>query len=111
MAKKGASLEFRANKLRKTLLSNLAARGLVEPIYDDMVDDYIELWIQRAKLDADILERGVTVYDGKRDMMVDNICVSRRVQVSHQMLAIYRDLGFRDQAVKARAPDGEDDEL
>ena len=105
------SLTIRANRLRKALLNNLAARDLIEPIYADMVDDYITLWTQRALLDEDIEERGVTVLDEKRGMLVDNISVSRRVQVSHQMLAIYRDLGFRDQAVKARAPDGEDDEL
>ena len=106
-----ASIEYRAKKLRKSLLDNLEARGLYDPVYADMVEDYITLWTQRAQLDADIAERGVTVYDEKREMYVDNICVSRRVQVSHQMLAIYRDLGFREQAVKARVPDGEDDEL
>ena len=111
MANKERSMTVRANRLRRSLLDNLAARELVEPIYADMVDDYIALWKQRAQLDADIEDRGVTVFDEKRGMPVDNISVSRRVQVSHQMLAIYRDLGFRDQAVKARAPDGEDDEL
>lgn len=97
-------------EIRETMIQNLEERGLVEPVYRDMVEDYMTLWDQRQALDDDIAERGPIVYDAKRGMLVDNISVSRRCQVSHQMLAIYRDLGLRDQAVKAKVQAEDDDD-
>ena len=85
-----------------------AGRGTV---YVQMVEDYIELWATRAKLEADIAERGVTVMDHKRGLPVENCSVSARVRVSKQMTTIVQSLGYKDHAVKARRPEVEDDEL
>ena len=85
-----------------------AGRGTV---YVQMVEDYIELWATRAKLEADIAERGVTVMDYKRGLPVENCSVSARVRVSKQMTTIVQSLGYKDHAVKARRPEVEDDEL
>lgn len=100
------------SSIKKALLDDLAARGLTEPIYTDMVDEYIKLRKLRADLDKEIKKNGVMVFDEKRETNVDNPAVSRRVQVLHQMLAIYAALGFKTIAAKAPAADrGEDDDL
>ena len=80
-------------------------------VFVQMVEDYVELWITRAKLEADIAERGVTVMDYKRGLPVENCSVSARVRVSKQMTTIVQSLGYKDHAVKARRPEVEDDEL
>ena len=124
-------LRRRANRIRKAMLQDLQARGLTAPkaassgagsssgsnrdrgaIYADMVEDYVALWITRERLEADIAERGVTVFDEKRGLPVENCSVSARVRVSKQMTTIMQTLGYKDQAIKARRPEGDaDDDL
>ena len=97
--------------LRKTMLENLEARGLIEPIYSDMVEEYMELWERRRQLAEDVKTRGVSVYDGKGHL-TENRSISLGIQVSKQMLAIYAALGFKDQAASATIGGGmADDEL
>lgn len=97
-------------ELRKSMIENLEARGLVEPIYTDMVEDYMELWDRRRLLAEDVRERGVSVYDAKGHL-TENRSISLGIQVSKQMLSIYAALGFKEQAAAALAGGGEDDEL
>lgn len=98
--------------LRKSMLDNLSARGLVEDVYTDKVEEYMHFWVQRQNLEADIADRGITVMDEKRGMMVENRSVSLAVQVSRQMLAIWTALGLKDDACSPdRARGGDDDEL
>lgn len=97
--------------LRKTMLENLEARGLIEPIYSDMVEEYMELWERRRQLAEDVKTRGVSVYDVKGHL-TENRSISLGIQVSKQMLAIYAALGFKDQAAAATIGGGmADDEL
>lgn len=98
-------------ELKADMLANLEARGLVEKVYTDKVNEYMDLWEQRIKLERDIRERGISVLDEKRGMMVENRSISLEVQVSRQMLAIYQALGFKDQALGAKAGAVDDDEL
>ena len=96
--------------LRKSLLDGLEVRGLVEEVYRDKVEEYMTLWRQLRELQEDIEERGVTVMDEKRGMLVENRSVSLEVQVSRQMLAIYTALGFKARdAGGAGVEDGMDD--
>ena len=97
--------------LRRSLLDNLEARGLAEQAYTDKVEEYMDFWVQRQKLEADITARGISVLDEKRGMMVENRSVSLCVQVSRQMLAIFSALGLKDDACAASPQGGEDDEL
>ena len=105
------ALKRKANALRRSMLESLAARGLTEEIYSDMVTDYLELWWHRAALEADIRENGVKIYDAKRGLDVENCAVSARVRVSAQMAKLYKALGCQELAQKNQAPDGDDDEL
>lgn len=99
-------------ELRRSLVENLEARGLIEEVYIDKVNEYMDLWNARQDLETDIKQRGVTVPDEKRGMMVENRSVSMAVQVSKQMLSIFAALGFRDIASKGSGMGGaEDDEL
>lgn len=97
--------------LRAGLRDNLAARGLVEPMYTDMLEHYLKLWVQFHELQDDIRERGVTVWDDKRGMMVENRSVSLEMQVSRQMLNIYQALGFKDISASGGRTADLDDEL
>lgn len=103
MAKKYGSL-------KKSLLSDLAERGLDEPIYIDMVSSYIELLEIRDRLTEDIAVRGVVVISDKKGE-TDNPSIQRRIQVQAQLNQIYSSLGFRDKAVKAKSMKGADDAL
>ena len=99
-------------RLKKSLEDNLSARGLVEEVFSDKVQEYMDLWRHRQQLEEDIEARGVSVMDERRGMLVENRSVSLAVQVSRQMLAIYDALGFKEQAKGAAiSPGGEDDEL
>lgn len=97
--------------LRKSLMDNLEARGLVEKAYTDKVEEYMDFWVQRQKLEADIARRGVTILDEKRGMPVENRSVSLAVQVSRQMLAIFAALGLKEDACSASHQGDDDDEL
>lgn len=99
-------------QLRAGLLDSLEARGMVEPVYLDMLEHYLHLWEQFQDLQEDINTRGVTVMDEKRGMLVENRSVVLEMQVSRQMLAIYTTLGFKELSMPPiAAPVPEDDEL
>ena len=98
-------------ELRQSMLDDLTARGLVDRAYTDKVEEYMDFWVQRQKLEADIAARGVTVLDAKRGMPVENRSVSLSVQVSRQMLAIFTALGLKDDACAASPQGDDDDEL
>lgn len=99
-------------ELRQSMLDNLNARGLVESIYTEQVEQYMEFWVQAQRLREDVAERGITVYDEKRGMDVENRSVSLLVQVSRQMQNIYTALGFKDASSSAKvSPEGDEDEL
>lgn len=108
MAKK--CLKTVKKELQKSLLDNLSARGLVEDIYIDKVDEYMDLWQRRQELKADIEKRGITIHDEKRGDC-ENRSVSLEIQTSRQMLAIYTALGFKEIASKNSFTVGDDDEL
>lgn len=103
--------EKNRRKLRTSLIKDLKRREIEDPVFRDKVEEYMDLWDRRQDLLADIKERGIKVYDAKREMFMENRSVSLEIQVSRQMLAIFAALGFKEQAGDALAPKGLDDEL
>lgn len=99
----------KANKLRKDLLDNLTARGLVESAFADQVEEYINLWIIKEQLNRDIMTRGAVIPDGVSSFK-ENPCITKRIQISQQMGKIFKALGFENAAVAAKLV-GEDDVL
>ena len=97
--------------LKNTLEENLEARGLVEPVYQDMVRRYLSFREMEFNAEADIAEKGLNIWDKKRGSWQVNPSVSTKINASRQAAAIYRALGFEDEAKKARSGAGEDDEL
>ena len=95
------NVEAAAVELEQTLLDDLTARGLIQPIFTKKAKAYANFWRQKAALDLDIEERGVMVLDEKRQTMVDNPAVGKAVQIENMMQTIFRDLGFREIAVNA----------
>lgn len=94
------SKNIRATKafrdLKDSLKDSLEARGLVEPVYTELLSRYLDLWCEYQHLTDDINERGVVVMDEKRGMLVENRSLTIRHQTSNKMLDIYAALGFRD---------------
>ena len=92
--------------LKRDLEGNLQARGMVERVYRDKVDEYLDFWVLHQELKADIKERGLTVTDD-RGRETENRSVSLSIQVSRQMLNIYTALGFKTDPSKVGDPDDE----
>lgn len=98
-------------ELKAALLDNLEARGMVEKMYLDKVDEYMDLWEQRILLRDDIKERGLTIRDEVKGWTSENRSVSLEIQISRQMLAIYKALGFTADTVKVQSKGSDDDVL
>ena len=101
-------------QLKASMVDSLQSRGLIEPVYTELLSRYLDLWCEYQYLTADIAERGVVVMDEKRGMLVENRSLTIRHQTSNKMLDIYTALGFRDlsaprTAPKAAAPTADDD--
>lgn len=108
--------DFKRTKLYRELKSsmedNLESRGLVEPIYKDMVSRYMSFREMEYLADLDIQERGLNVMDERRGTMMANPSVATKLNASRQSAQIYRALGFEDEAKKSSSPgEGDDDEL
>ena len=97
-------------ELRESLQENLTARGLVEKVYLDKLDEYMDFWCRRQELKADISERGLTVMDD-RGRISENRSISLEIQVSRQMLTIFTALGFKAEAGRGGSGVPDDDEL
>ena len=97
--------------LKKSLEDNLAARGLVEPIYADMVRRYMSFREMEYLADLDIAENGLNILDERRGSMMANPCVATKLNASRQAAAIYRALGFEDEAKRSKSAGDDDDEL
>lgn len=95
----GENVEAAAVELEQTILDDLTARGLVQPVYLRKAREYVQYFRILQAFYLDIEERGVMVWDEKRGMTVDNPAVGKSVQVANIMQSIFRDLGFREQAI------------
>lgn len=109
MAGKDHSKTKAFKTLRKSLLDNLAMRGIESPVYTDKVDEYMDFWVRRRQLLDDIQERGVTVMDD-RGRVSENRSISLEIQASKQMLAIFTALGLKPEEMAA-GRGADDDEL
>lgn len=105
------STDFRRSKgfrtLKKAMLDNLAERGLNQMVYADKVEEYMDFWVLRQELKEDISDRGLTITDS-RGRQSENRSVSMAVQVSRQMMVIFKALGFKASDFENM---GEDDDL
>lgn len=103
------SKEYRA--LKKSLEDSLAARGLVEPVYADMVRRYLSCREMEHAADLELNENGINIWDERRGSFQLNPAVSVKNNAMRDALRIYRALGFEDEAKLAKGGGGDDDEL
>lgn len=101
-------------QLEKDLLNDLESRGLIARQYVDKVQEYMRLWCWLQMLNEDIMERGVYIEyqnGASQKGTTDNKSLSIAARISGQMLNIWSALGFRDQAINAKAVTPDEDEL
>lgn len=97
--------------LRKSLEDNLAARGLIEPIYQDAVERYLNYREMEYNADQNIAENGLNIIDERRGSLMANPCIATKFNAGRQASAIFRDLGFAEAARKPQPRGDDDDEL
>lgn len=94
--------------LKASLLNDLERRGLTGSAYTDKVDEYMDFWVRRQELRADVAKRGLRVID-ERGRVSENRSVSLEIQVSRQMLALFTAMGFKPDALNGGDSDDDDD--
>lgn len=84
-------------EIRKDLMTQLANNKTFGKHYEDLVNDYMELWNIKNNLIQDIKERGVAVEwsNGKQGGIKKNDSIAELNKTSAQMLKILNDLGIK----------------
>lgn len=103
-----ASSEY--DQIRSDLLQQLKVHQTAGKFYEDLVEDYMDLWLTKNLLLTDIKERGVTVrYNngGGQSGYKKNDSVEQVLKVNTQMLRILDSLGIKP----STSVSGDDDEL
>ena len=84
--------------IRSSLLKQLKAKGNNIAAFENLVEDYMELYDEKELLTADIKERGVTFVDfnGRGyEVAKENPSIKAKIMVHKQMLAILDKLGLK----------------
>ena len=98
-------------KLHRALLKHLKDRGLKRLPYTDMVDQYMDFWIDVRRAQEDIDVQGVQILDERRGTPIANPSCAVKRQASDAMRKLFATLGFEAEAKRAAAGGEEDDEL
>ena len=83
-------------EIEADLLEQLAADGMTGRVYEDMVGEYMTLWVTGQLLRDDVFARGVSVeYQNGKDQsgMKRNDSLTDLVKVSSQKISILNALG------------------
>lgn len=97
-------------EIRADLMSQLQKSGSKRPVYTDLIDDYMNLWLTKNLLLDDIKTRGVNIrYNngGGQSGVRKNDSVEQVLKVNTQMLKILDSMEIKP----STAAGGEDDEL
>lgn len=100
------SAEFQA--LEKFLRDDLAARGLVGEIYEDQVKSYLDFLELEREARQMIRLEGLNIWDERRGSWQQNPAFATMHNSRKMALAIYKSLGYEDEAKKAKAGADED---
>lgn len=108
----------RYKNLKTALTDDLKAAGMNRLPYTDMVEQYMDLWLQLQLLNEDVIQRGVQIpyrNGSNQEGVTDNKSVNIAIRVGARMDNILTSLGYKERAKRqtAMTPDagGEDDEL
>lgn len=95
--------------IRKDLLDQLERNGTVGQYYMDLVDDYMDMWLTKQALVADIQDRGIQIlgYSASGAPVIKkNESVESRIKINAQMLKLLSEIG-----IKPVQDSGDDDAL
>lgn len=96
--------------IRNDLMEQLERNGTTGKYYEDLVNDYMDMWISKCLLVEDIRQRGVIVkYDngGGQKGKKKNDSVELFNKVNAQMLKLLTEIGIKPSQVG----DGNDEEM
>ena len=82
-------------EIRKNLISQLKLKGAESPVFIDLVNDYMMLWITKEMVQNDIENNGIKVkYDngGGQIGYKDNPSIDRIYKINAQMMKILSEL-------------------
>jgi len=85
-------------EIKSDLLDQLSRSGTVGKYYEDLVEDYMNFWVDKCLLTDDIQTRGVVVtYNngGGQSGKKKNDSIGDKIKVSVQMLNILNSLGIK----------------
>lgn len=106
------ALEYQ--NIKNDLLQQLSSNRTKGRYYEDLVEDYMSLWITKNLLIQDIDSRGVSISwnnGGGQKGRKKNDSVSELVKVNAQMLKLLNELGLKPTDSTIMNVDDEDDEL
>lgn len=95
-------------EIKQDLIDQLDRNGTVGKYYTDLVEDYMNFWVDKCLLTDDIQSRGVVVsYNngGGQSGKKRNDSIADKIKVNVQMLNILNALG-----IKPAQADGDDDD-
>ena len=98
------------NDLKSYLLGQLTKNGNNVPVYRELVDEYMELWITVKLLSDDINEKGIKIRwrNGKSQSGYKrNESISEKIKATQQMLQILDKIGISPE--NCGDPDDKDD--
>lgn len=96
-------------EIKIDLLNQNERNGTIGKYYNDLIEDYMDMWITKCLLITDIKKRGVTVdYNngGGQVGIKKNESVDQLIKLNAQMLKLLAELG-----IKPAQAGGEDDDL
>jgi hypothetical protein len=94
--------------VRSDLLDQLKCRGADTPVFCDLVEDYMSLWLTKELLRTDIENTGIRVaYDngGGQKGYKDNPSIERQIKVNAQMLKLLSELDIKTSKVMSEVED------
>lgn len=97
-------------KLHRALIKHLKDRGLKRLPYTDMVEQYMDFWIDVRRAQEDIDIQGVQIMDERRGTPMANPSCAVKRQASQEMRKIFAALGFEAECKRAASAAGEEDD-
>lgn len=103
--------------IKADLIDQLERMGTVGQFFNDLVDDYMDMWVTKCLLIDDIQARGVTItYDngGGQKGVKKNDSIEQLIKINAQMLKLLNELEIKPSnsygSIGGDDPDGEEEE-
>ncbi|WP_242966492.1 P27 family phage terminase small subunit [Clostridium sp. BSD9I1] len=98
-------------EIKSDLMDQLERNGTVGKYYDDLANDYMDMWVTKCLLVDDIQKRGVNIkYNNGGGQLGyrKNDSVDQRMKVNAQMLKLLNELGIKPSKMDSDTDDDEE---